>query len=353
MKRNSGYIYAIAAAVLFGASTPFSKIILENHSPWMVAGVLYFGSGVGLSMLYLAKALFWPSSAEAKLSRKDIPGMAGATFFGGVLGPVFLMYGLSKTTAASASLFLNLEAVCTALIAWFVFKEAYDRRILCGMAFIVLGGVALTYSPEFIVKNLFGPALIALACLSWGIDNNFTRKVSASDPVQISMVKSLIAGGTNLVLSSFAHARLPNLKIVLEGSFIGFAGYGLSLTFFVLGLRHIGTSRTGAYFSMAPFVGAAISLLFFHDSMTVQIGIAAILMAAGVYLHLTEKHSHEHEHEELAHNHRHVHDEHHQHNHDPDDPIGEPHAHFHQHVWLRHSHPHFPDIHHRHSHDSQ
>lgn len=340
-KKNFGCVYAILAAVLFGASTPFSKSILTNQSPWMLAGILYFGSGLGLFVLFWVQNFFMPSSAEARLGKKDTPIMAGATVFGGLLGPVFLMYGLSLTAPASASLFLNLEAVLTAAIAWFIFKEAYDRRILIGMLFIVLGGIALSWTNNFEMSNFAGPGLIASACLSWGMDNNFTRKVSASDPVQIAMVKSLIAGSTNLGLSTLVHARAPSLLIIAEGSLTGFSGYGVSLTFFVLGLRGIGTSRTGAYFSMAPFVGAALSILFFHDHFSVQLLIAAFLMGIGVYLHLTEAHVHEHLHEEMAHEHRHAHDQHHQHQHGPNNPPREPHT---------HSHPHFPDIHHRHSH---
>lgn len=347
--KNIGYAYAIAAALLFGASTPFSKLLLADMSPWILAGILYFGSGLGLALVYFGRKALSPSK-EASLKFSDWPWMLGATVFGGILGPVFLMYGLSMTKGSTSALLLNLEAVFTSLIAWVVFKEHFDRRILIGMILIVIGGVILSWQNDMQLEAGLGPLLIALACLSWGIDNNVTRKVSASNPVQVAMVKSLVAGSSNLVLALTVGAALPNVSNFALGSLLGFLGYGLSLTFFVLGLRHIGTSRTGAYFSTSPFVGAGLSILILGENLNIQLVAALIFMAAGVWLHLTESHLHEHEHEELEHEHKHIHDEHHKHEHNSNDPPGEPHSHRHKHGKLRHSHPHYPDIHHRHGH---
>lgn len=351
--KSPGFAYALIAAFLFGASTPASKILLAKTDPLFLAGMLYFGSGVGLLILILIRSQFKKYSvSESRLTRKDIPWLAGATFFGGILAPVLLMNGLVRTEAASASLFLNMEGVFTALLAWFVFREHFDRRIFIGMVLIILGGLILSWTSHPTIQNISGPLFIIAACFSWGIDNNVTRKVSAHDPLQITVIKSLIAGSTNLVLAMVFHVRFPDFSVFLTASFLGFVSYGLSLSCFILALRHIGTSRTGALFSLAPFIGTGLSLFILHESISLQIAAAGILMGLGVWLHLTEKHSHEHTHEALEHEHRHTHDEHHQHEHEHhlEDPSREPHTHWHRHEPLTHNHPHYPDIHHRHAH---
>ena len=349
--KNYGYLFALMAAVLFGASTPAAKYLLTATNPWLLAGLLYFGSGIGLIIVSIARKFRNEiSSQEAPLQKKDWPWLGGAILFGGILGPVFLMAGLSRTSAASASLFLNMEGVLTAALAWVFFKEHVDRRIALGMALILSGGIVLSWMGTPSVARLSGPLLITLACLSWAIDNNFTRKISASDPLQISTIKSLLAGSMNIGLSMLYGQHLPQLEALFAIGLVGLLGYGMSLICFILALRNIGTARTGAYFSTAPFVGAALSLIFLGDSLSFQFIVAGLLMGVGVWLHLTEHHSHEHEHELLEHNHRHRHDEHHQHAHGPNDPPGEPHTHQHRHDRLKHTHAHYPDIHHRHAH---
>jgi len=284
------------------------------------------------------------------LKRADLPWLAGGVFFGGVVGPLLLMLGLATTPAAEASLLLNLEGVLTALLAWFVFKENFDRRIALGMACITVGGVLLSWTGDTATGVPWGALGIAGACLAWGIDNNLTRKVSAGNPLQIAALKGLVAGGVNLAIAVATGSHLPGVLTVLAAAGVGLLGYGVSLTFFVLALRHLGTARTGAYFSLAPFVGAALSLLIFREAISISFLLATALMGIGVWLHLTERHEHEHEHEPMYHDHSHVHDEHHQHEHDANAPAGEPHSHPHSHPAMRHSHPHYPDIHHRHAH---
>jgi drug/metabolite transporter (DMT)-like permease len=277
-----------------------------------------------------------------------MPWLAAIIAAGGVLGPLFLMFGLASTDAASASLLLNLEGLATMGIAWLVFRENVDRRLLLG-AFAILAGAALL-SWEGRASLDWGAALIAAACVSLGIDNNLTRKLSSADPVQIAMLKGLVAGTVNLALALAQGAALPNAGTVVAAGVVGFLGYGVSLALFVLGLRHLGTARTGAYFSLAPFIGAVLSLALLHEPFTVRLIIAGSLMAVGLWLHLTERHEHEHAHEAMEHEHRHTHDEHHQHEHGPDAPLGEPHSHRHRHRPLVHRHPHYRDIHHGHGH---
>ena len=346
-----GVLYALLAALLFGASTPLAKSLLPQMTPLMLAGLLYLGSGVGLAVYsFLRSRRSDTAGREAALTRKDAPWLAGAILAGGVIAPVLLMWGLAATPASSASLLLNLEGVLTALLAWFVFKENFDRRIALGMALIAAGGVSLSWTGRLESGVPWSSLAIVGACFAWAIDNNLTRKVSAGDPVQIAMLKGLVAGSVNTGLALALGAKLPAASSLLATGVVGFFGYGVSLTLFVLALRHIGTARTGAYFSIAPFVGAAISIVFLGDALTIGFIAAAVLMALGVWLHLTERHGHEHRHEPMEHEHLHTHDEHHQHVHGPDDPPGEPHTHWHRHEELAHTHPHYPDIHHRHKH---
>ena len=346
----TGVSFAMLAAVLFGASTPFSKILLGKTEPVMLAGLLYLGSGIGLTIWSRFRSQSKAGTGEAQLKRSDISWLAGAILAGGIIGPVLLMVGLAITAASSASLLLNLEGVFTAVLAWFVFKENFDRRIALGMAAITLGGLVLSWGGRLEVGVPWGALAITGACLAWGIDNNLTRRVSAGDPVQIAAIKGLVAGAVNFTIALAIGAHVPAFSTVTMAALLGFFGYGVSLTLFVLALRHIGTARTGAYFSLAPFVGALISVIILRDRLTLQFLIAAILMGIGVWLHLTERHEHEHLHEAIEHDHRHTHDEHHQHEHDESAPLGEPHSHPHRHERMVHSHPHYPDIHHRHAH---
>jgi drug/metabolite transporter (DMT)-like permease len=349
-ERTQGVTVAIVAAVLFGASTPFSKLLLGQIDPLLLAGLLYLGSGIGLALWIVFQRLVLKAKQEARLQSKDLPWLAGAILAGGVVAPLLLMLGLAVTPASSASLLLNLEGVLTALLAWFVFKENFDRRIFLGMTAILLGGVMLSWQSRPELGVPWGALGIVGACLGWGIDNNLTRKVSASDPAQVAAIKGLVAGSMNTLLALVAGAKFPSIPGLVGAGLLGFFSYGVSLTLFVLALRHIGTARTGAYFSTAPFIGAALSLAMLHEPASFAFWIAGGLMVLGVWLHLTESHGHFHQHEPLVHEHLHRHDKHHQHAHDPTDPAGEPHSHLHRHEELVHSHPHYPDLHHRHRH---
>lgn len=345
---NSSVLYALSAAALFGASTPFAKLLTGEISAVLLAGLLYLGSGLGLTVVRLIRDRGWKPS---RLTSAEWPWLLGAILFGGVLGPVALLFGLTHTTGSTASLLLNLEAVLTAVIAWVVFRENAGRRIVLGMAAIVAGGVVLSLpGGETGWTGWIGPLWVTAACLCWAIDNNLTRRVSASDALFIAAGKGLIAGAINSALALSLGAMLPDAVLMLATLGIGLLGYGVSLVLFVLALRGLGTARTGAYFSIAPFVGAAVALVLLGESTSPAFWIAAGLMACGVWLHLTEHHEHEHVHEPLAHAHGHVHDEHHQHSHDFAWDGSEPHDHLHRHAAITHKHTHFPDIHHRHPH---
>jgi drug/metabolite transporter (DMT)-like permease len=349
---STAALTALASAALFGASTPMAKIFVGAIDPWMLAALLYLGSGIGLAVILAGLRLGRASATpvEAPLSGTGWLWLGGAILAGGVIGPVLLMVGLTRTPAASASLLLNLEGVLTALLAWFVFRENFDRRIALGMVAIAAGAAVLSWQGRLSFDTLAGPLAIIGACLAWAVDNNLTRRVSLSDPMQIAMLKGLIAGSVNLVLALSLGASVPAAGALLGAGLVGLLGYGMSLVLFVIALRHLGTARTGAYYSTAPFVGALIAVLALGEPATVQLILAAGLMGVGVWLHLTERHEHDHEHAPIEHEHSHRHDAHHRHAHGADDPPGEPHTHRHVHVALRHRHPHYPDAHHRHGH---
>jgi drug/metabolite transporter (DMT)-like permease len=344
---------ALAAALLFGASTPFSKLLGGDVPALLLAGLLYLGSGLGLTLLLALRRVRERASGQApthlEIPRKEITWLLGAIVFGGMLGPALLMLGLSQTSGASASLLLNVEGVLTAVIAWVVFKENADRQIVLGMVAIVAGGVLLSWEPGGAASST-GALFILGACLCWGIDNNLTRKVSTNDAMLVAGLKGLVAGACNTALALANGASMPALPTVGASLLLGFFGYGLSLTLFVVGLRVLGTARTGAYFSVAPLFGVVISLAIWPSAPAPLFWVAAALMALGVWLHVRERHLHEHRHDPLEHSHRHRHDEHHQHAHDFDWDSAEPHSHQHRHEVLTHKHPHYPDIHHRHAH---
>lgn len=353
MSRHSGAMAAFLSALLFGVTTPIAKQLLSGTHPLLIAGLLYLGSGWGVSALRVIQDHGWRSTG---LSAPDWPWLGLSILLGGIVAPALLMLGLARADAAVSSLLLNLEVVFTAALAWLVFREPANSRVVIGLIAIFAGGLILVWpsrlSSTGAALSSSLPALVAIvaACGAWAIDNNVTRKVSASDARVLAAIKGLVAGTTNTALAFSLGASLPAWPHVLGTLVLGFLGYGLSLVLFILGLRQLGTARTGAYFATAPFIGAAVAMLLFGQPGDVTFWLAAVCMGVGVWLHVSEHHEHEHVHESMAHSHAHSHDEHHRHEHGFDWDGVEPHTHEHQHGWLRHSHAHFPDIHHRHGH---
>jgi drug/metabolite transporter (DMT)-like permease len=342
---NRGVLAALGAAALFGAGTPLAKLLLGSVDPWLLAGLLYLGSGAGLTLTRLFRC-----APSVRPTAREWGWLAGAIVTGGIVGPVLLMFGLSAMPASGASLLLNAEGVFTALLAWFVFRENFDRRIALGMAAIAAGAVVLAWSDEARFGDLWPVLAVLGACLAWAIDNNLTRKVALADATWIAACKGWAAGAVNFIIATTVFSHWPAWQTAWAAGGVGWLAYGVSLSLFVVALRHLGTARTGAYFSVAPFIGALIAVVLLDDPVTLRLVVAGALMGLGVWLHLTERHAHEHTHEALFHTHEHVHDEHHQHTHDfPVEP-GTRHTHAHWHEPLTHTHPHFPDAHHRHSH---
>ena len=343
--RNPGVMAALGAAVLFGAGAPAAKLLLGSMSPWLLAGLLYLGSGFGLAL-----ARQFRRTESVRLGRGEVKWLAIAVATGGVVGPVLLMVGLSRMPASAASLLLNAEAVFTALLAWFVFHENFDRRIAFGMVLIVIGAFVLSWPGDVGVVSAL-PALAVLgACFSWAIDNNLTRKIALTDATFIAMTKGIVAGVVNVTIAWTLGATFPSFQVIAAAGAVGFFSFGASLVLFVVALRHLGAARTGAYFSIAPFAGAMIAFVLLGESVTVTLVLAGLLMAAGVWLHLTERHEHDHAHDATEHTHEHAHDKHHQHEHEIPVPHNTRHTHRHRHDPLKHSHSHYPDAHHGHRH---
>ena len=377
----SGPGLAVLSAVLFGVSVPFAKLLLPEVGPGVLAGVFYLASGVGLLAVGLAARGFrgWRGRAAGRAARRvsgrapgEVAGPHGgppaprearlagrawlwlglAILVGGIGAPLLLLFGLARTSGATASLLLNLEGVFTALLAWAFFSENVGPRVLFGMALVAVGAGALAWTGDLSAADLLGPLLVAGACLCAALDNNLTRKVALGDPLEIATWKGLVAGSFNLALALSLGESLPPAPPLAAAAVVGFLGYGLSLALFVAALRPLGAARTAAYFSLAPFLGAIASVLVLGDPLTPRLGLAALLMGLGALLLLSERHAHPHAHAPLAHDHRHLHDEHHGHGHPGRPaPAGEPHSHPHVHAPLLHAHPHYPDAHHRHAHE--
>ena len=333
----------LCAAALFGASAPLAKLLLPHAGPVLLAGVLYLGAGLLL--------LPFGSSREARLQRSDAPALAGSIVFGGVLGPVLLLWGLLRLSAVSSSLLLNLETPLTIALAVAFFGEHLGRVEAAGAALIVLGAAGIGLAPQdgpLAPGSWQGALAVALACACWALDNNLTARLSARDPVQVVRLKTLAAGAVNVALGLAVGQRMPAGKTLAFALLLGGLGYGASLVLFVRAQRVLGAARQSALFATAPFVGALCAVPLLHEALGPRDLAAGGLMAAGVLLLARARHTHVHTHAPVAHEHAHVHDEHHQHTHDGP-PTG-PHAHLHTHEGTTHEHAHLPDAHHRHRH---
>lgn len=343
------YALALAAAAFFGASFPLSKLLLRDVGPIHLAGLLYLSSGLGLGAL----RLILPRRGEAGLRRSDLGWLAGVVLSGGVAGPILLLLGLSRTNAHVSALLANTETIFTMVLAVLLFGDFLLRREALGAALIIAGATLVAWASANQGGNTswLGPLLLLGAGLAWGLDNNFSQKISSKDPTQIAMIKGVVAGVVNLGLAALVERGQPAHPVAgLGWAFgVGFVCYGLSVVFFMTALRHLGAARTSAIFATAPAFAIALSWMILREVPGLWTGAGAALMIPGAWLLLRADHSHSHVHEPLDHDHRHVHDDHHQHEHRGDEGP-EPHSHPHLHGRLEHAHPHAADLHHRHRH---
>jgi drug/metabolite transporter (DMT)-like permease len=362
MKRSQivPVLQALLAAVLFGVSAPFSKLLLSKIQPVTLAGLLYLGCGFAALLLRVFRSSVRRSAgqvdrAEASLNRSDLFWVGGAILCGGVFGPILLLVGLRQTPAATASLLLNFESVATVLIAALVFREATGRRVWFAIALITVASAILSWDRNGDWGASLGAFAVLCACLMWGIDNNLTRRISAKDPLAIVTVKGLVAGSFSLALSFWLGYSFPSARIIVLAMLLGAFSYGASIALFVLALRGLGAARTGALYAIAPFVGALLAVLVLRESLTAQFLTSIPLMVIGAGLLVFENHGHAHMHDLLEHEHSHRNDDpHHMHTHpglSPDFQEVDQHSHWHRHDQVTHDHAHTPDIHHWHEHN--
>ena len=331
-----------AAAMLFGATTPIAAQIADDTTAPILAGLLYVGAAIAVVPFVGRRAL------DREAARRGGRRLAVAVVAGGLIGPLLLAAGLSRTPAATASLLLNMELVATAVLAALVFGEHLGRRVVIGTCLVVAAGVALVWSgsPELRLGSL----LVVGACVCWGLDNCVTAELDEISPEHITLAKGVVAGGTNLLVGLAIGGALPGGWETLLALVVGALGYGASITLWVTGARDLGAARGQLVFSTAPFIGVGVAWALLGDPVRGAEVVALVLAAVGVLSVLGSDHTHDHAHEPVDHDHEHSHDDdHHDHQH-PDLPPATRHAHRHSHRALVHAHPHVPDLHHRHDH---
>ena len=328
-----GGALALLAAALFGLSTPLVQRFGQGLGPFSTAALLY--AGAALVALFQRRG----AGAEAPLRRSDAPRLLAMVAAGAVIGPVALAWGLQRTSGASASLLLTLEAVFTAVLAWRWYGEVLDGRVKTAVALLLAGGALLVIDQGLSGQvQLLGLLAVAVATIAWGVDNTLSRGVAERDPGQVVLVKTALGASVTGALALAWGEPLPTLWAALGLLAVGATGYGLSLRFYLLAQRHFGAARTGSVFAFAPFVGALGAFALGERSGSVFMLLGGLLMAAGIVLHLAENHAHEHRHDALDHEHAHTHDDgHHLHSHSPM-PTG-PHSHPHHHSPLHHARP--------------
>lgn len=336
MTQRNGWIWCALAAVLFGAATPATKLIVDNVGAVTLAGLLYLGAAAAVAPFALRE-----QRSTATLRQRT--RLLLAVGFGGGLAPVLLVVALDRTPAGTVSLFLNLELVATAIIARVFLQEHIGRRAGIGIVIVVLGGVILAGTSEAGVA--FGALLVAATCICWGIDNAITASLDSYTPSKITLAKGIVAGSVNLALGLLLDGA-PVARYVLAALAIGALGYGISITMWITGARLVGAARGQVIFALAPFIGALVAWPVNGDHLTATILIAFTVSLVGVIVVATSHHGHAHTHDVMDHAH-------------PIDPIDPHHGPDviedmfgtqHRHLALSHDHEHLPDIHHRHSH---
>ena len=332
----------VVAAVLFGASAPAASELASELSPFTLAGLLYLGAGL---IVLPASMRQRPGAAEFRAAARPL---VVAVVAGGIVGPVLLMAGLARTSAASASLLLNLELAATVLLAATVFREHLGARLMSAAGLVTLSGLVLVWEPGASID--VGGLLVVGACLCWGLDNGVTALIDQVRPEQVTFVKGLVAGSVNLVIGLvLAGAGGITTGQLVAALAIGALGYGVSITWWVRGARDLGAARAQVIFASAPFIGAGIAWIVLGESFQVPQLVAVPIALVGITLSFRSSHDHQHVHVPMNHEHEHEQgDGHHDHDH-PDGPRGR-HDHRHQHAAIPHTHPHVPDLHHRHLH---
>ena len=343
-----GAAAGLLSALLFGAGVPITKRLLPEIEPLVLAGLLYLGGGLAVS---LGRLTAGARLREARLDRHDVPRVLAVVLLGGVVGPLALIDGLRTVSGVNGALLLNLEGPFTVLVALLFFGEHLGRRgVVAALGVFIAAALLVIPGTQGTEASIPGVLLLLLACAAWAVDNNLTQGLTTKDPWQLVMAKTLGAGSCMLLLGLLLGGSLPSLGLVARALGLGGLSYGVSVLLDAYALRLVGAAREAAYFATAPFAGALLSLPVLGESLRGSQVVAAVLMVYAIAVLVRERHGHQHSHGPEEHTHRHVHDSHHQHSHPSDVDPNEPHAHPHRHAPLTHSHPHVSDLHHRHSH---
>ena len=275
--------FAILAAALYALNAPVSKLLLQNVPPTMMAGLLYLGAGAGMAAMGLVRSGTGRGGRETRLTRKDLPYTLGMVILD-IAAPIFLMIGLKRTTAANASLLNNFEIVATSLIALLVFKEKIGKRLWIAILLIPLSSILLSVEDASSFRFSFGSLFVLAACVCWGLENNCTRCLSHSDPLQVVVIKGFGSGLGSVVIGLAVGESLPAWSDTAKILLLGFVAYGLSIYFYVYAQRDLGAAKTSAYYAVAPFIGVALSFVIFREIPGALFFIALVIMIAGTWM---------------------------------------------------------------------
>lgn len=287
-KIKKGIAFAILAAVLYAINAPFSKILLEFMPPTLMAGFLYVGAGIGMIFIALMRKIKKYEAKELKLTKSELPYTIAMIVLD-IAAPICLLFGLNSTTAANASLLNNFEIVATAIIALMVFKEKISTRLWFGIFFVTLSCGILSFEDVSSLRFSYGSLFVLLATICWGFENNCTRKISSKDPLQIVLLKGIFSGIGSLIIGLFIGEQIEALWSIVAVLCVGFVAYGLSIYFYVYAQRLLGAARTSAYYAVAPFIAAILSLIIFREIPDVIYFVALVLMIVGAWLSSQDK----------------------------------------------------------------
>jgi len=347
-KTKTAILSAFSAAALYGISAPVAKILLSRIPPTLMAALLYLGAGIGMLAVNIFRLAARKSQLEAKISKRELPYVIGMIVLDSA-APIFLMIGLTMTTAESTSLLNNFEIVATSIIAGLVFKEAIGKRLWLAIGLITIASMVLTIEDIGSLRLSLGSVFVLLAGICWGFENNCTRMLSLKDPLQIVVIKGFGSGISSLAIALILRERSGDILYLVLALSLGFVAYGLSVFFYIKAQRDLGAARTSAFYAAAPFIGVLISWILLREGITSTFMVALFIMLIGSFLAITENHRHLHRHEAIMHEHKHNHqDGHHTHTHE--EAVAGEHSHVHTHEPIEHKHAHTPDLHHRHRH---
>lgn len=348
LNKNMAMLCALMAALLYGISLPFSKMLLAEIPSTLLGAILYLGAGAGTALTLLTRRRSDTERREARIKRKEYPVLLGIIGLD-IAAVMLLLFGLTLTNASNASLLNNFEIVATSLVAVTIFREKLTRQIWLAILLITLSCAVLSFDGTGSLNFSVGSVFILLGTACWGFENNCTRLLSINDPLEIVAFKGIGSGLGTLAIALCLNQTSHNIIFILLGLALGFGSYGLSLSFYILAQRELGAARTSAYYAITPFIGAGLSFAVFRDTPTLAFAIALPIMIAAILFIAREKHHHMHSHESAAHEHRHCHEDgHHNHTHEP--PARGEHCHLHTHEALTHGHSHMFDVHHTHAH---